>query len=537
MTNEEFITKAKLIHDSKPYDYSETIYNGNNKSVNIVCLLHGEFTPLANDHLSKKAGCPKCAGVKKLTLDEFVTRSNITHKNKFDYSKVIYKNVETRVIIGCPNGHDFKQTPHAHMSGQGCNTCSKTAKKSTEKFIADARAKYGDKFDYSKVDYQDSKIPVTIICPIKGEFQQTPVVHLTCKTGYPLWMINEPSSKEEFVAKSQEAHGLLYDYSKSVYVANKKPIEISCKEHGPFWMLVHNHYKGSGCPTCALGRTESKPEKILKEALQDFNPIKTISVIPGGRELDIYFEQHKLAVEVNGIYFHSDIMEKHKTSHRRKYEDCLSLGIRLMQFTDKEILKREPIVISMIKNGLGISKKLYARKCEVKEVSYEEYTTFFKANHISGSVSSKTAFGLYYEDVLVSCMSFNKPRFSKEAEWEIIRFATVLGHSVVGGASKLFNAFKVRYAPTSVLSYADLRFGTGGVYEKLEFIKTHTSDIGFSYHHGSGTILSRYQAQRHKLPKLLGDKFDESKSAYANMISAGYYKLHDCGNNVYLWKS
>jgi hypothetical protein len=132
-------------------------------------------------------------------------------------------------------------------------------------------------------------------------------------------------------------------------------------------------------------------------------------------------------------------------------------------------------------------------------------------------------------------MSFNKPRFDKDIQWEIIRFATKLNTTIVGGASKLFKAFTNTYNPESVLSYADLRFGAGGVYEKLGFAYSHTSDVGFSYHRKDGTVLSRYQGQRHRLPELLGDKFDESKSARDNMVSNGWHLLYDCGNNVYKW--
>lgn len=533
LTTTQFVEKAKVIHGDK-YDYSDTEYLGNSKKVAVVCRVHGAFYPLANDHLSKKAGCPACAGVKRLNQQDFIARSKSVHGNVYDYSETVYKNFNSPLTLTCDQGHRFNQLASSHLNGFGCPHCAGLARKTTEQFVTEAKAKFGGKFDYSKVEYVNTRTPVVIVCPIKGEFKMQPIQHLSSNTGYTSEIYNAPSTLDEFVCKAKEVHGDRYDYSKSAYQSNKNPVEIVCKEHGSFWQAPHNHYKGSGCPTCALGRTESKPERILVEALADFHPIKTKGILEG-RELDLYFENQKVAVEVNGIYYHSDIKAKAKTAHRRKYEECKKLGIKLMQFTDAEILKKPEIVVGMIRNALGVSQKLNARSCEVREVCHADQITFFKGNHISGGVSAKISFGLYLNNELMSCMSFNKPRFTDNAEWEIIRFATKVGYVVRGGASKLFKAFADKTHPTSILSYADLRFGAGSVYERLGFSHSHDSEAGYSYHHQNGTVITRYQAQKHKLSKLLEDKFDQAKSERDNMISAGYHKIYDCGHKVWVW--
>lgn len=542
MTTTQFIEKAKAIHGNK-YDYSETVYTKNMEKVNVRCQEHGFFYPLANDHLSKKAGCPSCAGVKKMNTQEFITRSKKLWGDKYDYSEVIYKNFNSRIILTCDQGHRFEQLASSHLNGFNCPHCSGLAKKTTEQFVVEAKAKFGDKFDYSKVDYVNSRTPVIIVCPIVGEFEMQPIQHLISKTGYTAEHAmmfadvyrQEPQTTEYFIERATKTHGDRYNYSKSVYLNVKDDIEIICKEHGSFWQAPHNHYKGSGCPTCALGSTESKPERILTELLSEHKPVKTDKVLSDLKELDIYFQEKRVAVEINGLYWHSDMKAKTKTSHRNKYLECDALGIRLMQFTDKEVLKKQDIVVSMVKNALGCSSKLNGRDTTIREVSHEDQVEFFNENHISGGVSAKVALGLYLNGELVSCMSFNRPRFSDEADWEIVRFANKLGLSVRGAASKLFKQFISAYSANSVLSYADLRFGKGKVYKKIGFKYLRDTEVGYSYHHGNGKTLSRYQAQKHKLPKLLGDKFDPELSERDNMLKSGYYKMFDCGNKVYLW--
>ena len=109
------------MHGNK-YDYSKVDYKNNKTKICIICPVHGEFWQTPNSHLSGR-GCPKCGGSKKLTKEEFILRSNSKHNNFYNYDKVIYTNVDTKVTIICPNHGDFMQTPSMHMQGQGCPEC------------------------------------------------------------------------------------------------------------------------------------------------------------------------------------------------------------------------------------------------------------------------------------------------------------------------------------------------------------------------------------------------------------------------------
>jgi hypothetical protein len=131
-------------------------------------------------------------------------------------------------------------------------------------------------------------------------------------------------------------------------------------------------------------------------------------------------------------------------------------------------------------------------------------------------------------------MSFGKPRFTDKYEYELIRFSTELGYNIVGGASKLFSHFISDNHPSSIISYANRRFSQGNMYEKIGFKLVRLSEPGYFYANGKDFV-SRSKAQKHKLAKLLGNKYDENLSEYDNMRAAGYFRIWDCGNLVYEW--
>jgi very-short-patch-repair endonuclease len=132
---------------------------------------------IANNHLNGQ-GCPDCGGTKKLTKEQFIEKANKIHGNKYDYSKVEYINNKTRVCIICPKHGEFLMRPNDHLSGHGCPDCGGTKKDSTESIINKFKKIHGDKYDYSKVNYFNAHTNVLIVCPIHGEFPQSPHDHL-----------------------------------------------------------------------------------------------------------------------------------------------------------------------------------------------------------------------------------------------------------------------------------------------------------------------------------------------------------------------
>lgn len=186
--------------------------------------------------------------------------------------------------------------------------------------------------------------------------------------------------------------------------------------------------------------------------------------------------------------------------------------------------------MSKINAKLGKARKIYARKCTVKDPSCSETREFFTRTHLQGNCSSTVKLGLYHDGVLVSCMTFRKhPKY----EWEIARFSSQLNTVVVGAASKLLRQFERQYNPRSLMSFANLRWSTGALYEKLGFDLVSTTAPNYFYFKENENILyPREKFQKHKLVHL--DGFDPRQTERQNMFNLGYRVIFDAGNKKYL---
>ena len=269
-TTEDFIREAREVHGNK-YDYSKVVYKNATTNVTIICPEHGEFEQKPYVHIGQKSGCPRCSRPNtKLNTNEFITKALEVHGNKYNYSKVVYKNYKTKVLIICPEHGEFEQIPNVHLSGSGCPRCySENRYLIKEQFITKSREVHGNKYDYSKVEYKNFNTKVTIICPIHGEFQQRPNDHLNGKYGCPkcgLKKIGDTkrSNITEFIKRSREVHGDKYKYSKVEYVNSATNVTIICPEHGEFEQTPMSHLLGSGCPKC-VGKNKTT-EDFIREA-------------------------------------------------------------------------------------------------------------------------------------------------------------------------------------------------------------------------------------------------------------------------------
>ena len=199
----------------------------------------------------------KRSNVRK-TTEQFIEEARQIHGDKYNYSKVEYINAKTKVCIICPIHGEFWQRPNEHLKGCGCPKCGIEKKSyTTEEFIEKARKVHGGKYDYSKVEYTDSKTKVCIICPEHGEFWQTPQSFLEghgcqrCTARYHF-------TQEEFINEAKKIYGDKYDLSKTKFINSRTKITFECPIHGKQTVLPHNFLKGKGCPKCAKKRGASK---------------------------------------------------------------------------------------------------------------------------------------------------------------------------------------------------------------------------------------------------------------------------------------
>ena len=266
-SSEDFIAKARIIHDGK-YDYSKVSYLSANNKVCIICRIHGEFWQTPNNHLSGR-GCPICAGNVRLTNKGFIDKAQALHGNKYDYSKVEYHSTQTKVCIICPEHGEFWQTPNNHLNGQGCPICGGSFPMTRDSFIIRARGVYGWKYDYSKVEYRNNQTKICIVCPKHGEFWQTPGSHLG-GCGCPECANESRAEKkrfslDEFLLRARALYGFKYDYSKVDYKNKDTKVCIICPEHGEFWQLPGHHLRGHQCPACS-GVSRITTEDFIKKA-------------------------------------------------------------------------------------------------------------------------------------------------------------------------------------------------------------------------------------------------------------------------------
>lgn len=182
MKREEFIERAIKTHGNK-YDYSKVEYINNRTKVCIICPEHGEFWQIPYHHL-KGNGCKKCANYnlweekrKKIDFIEFKKRVIEKFGNIYDFSKTKYVNTHTKIIIGY-NGKFFETIPAKLMSNSQKKPIKHDFIENTEDFIKKSKSIYGNKYDYSKVNYINSREKVCIICKKHGEFFQSPNDHV-----------------------------------------------------------------------------------------------------------------------------------------------------------------------------------------------------------------------------------------------------------------------------------------------------------------------------------------------------------------------
>jgi len=361
LTNNEFIERANIIHNKK-YLYDNVEYISSSKKVKIICKEHGEFEQEANSHLSGK-GCSTCAGNIKSNIKDFIKKSNLVHKNKYDYSLVNYNNAKDKVIIICKEHGPFEQIPNNHLNSHGCNKCGciETNKKNTnniEFFIEKSNIIHQYKYDYSLVEYTGAKNKVKIICKEHGEFNQSPSSHINghgCRKCF-----NEKNMKrmtktlEEFLIDAIKIHGDKYDYSLVEYKGTDNKVKIVCKEHGIFNQKCSKHLQNQGCPTCV----ESKLEKEIRLLLISNNieykqqyGNKYDDFYLQGQRLDFYLPDYNLGIECQGEQHFSPVdfgnkgeeytlnaFKNNISRDLKKYLKCKKNGVEIVYYCNKSNL-------------------------------------------------------------------------------------------------------------------------------------------------------------------------------------------------------
>jgi hypothetical protein len=317
----------------------------------------------------------------------------------------------------------------------------------------------------------------------------------------------------------------VFNISKQLfYLRNKKNVEV--------------------CTICnpLNGNNVSYMEKdLLNFIKENYNSviIENDKKIINPYELDIYLPDLNLAFEFNGLYWHNEL-NKPNNYHKMKTDLCLEKGIHLVHIYEDDWVYKQGIVKSMILNKLNKTKyKIFARKCEIKDVTDNNLIRdFLNDNHIQGFVGSKVKIGLFYDNELISLMTFGKlrkPLNSKSKnnnEYEMLRFCNKLNTNIIGGASKLFKYFINKYDPEQVISYADRSYSNGNLYNILGFKFDHITSPNYYY------IIDKIRKHRFGFRKdiLIKQGYDTNKSEHDIMLEREYYRIYNSGNYKFLYE-
>jgi hypothetical protein len=294
-----------------------------------------------------------------------------------------------------------------------------------------------------------------------------------------------------------------------------------------------------------ITRSKSKYEDEIEKFLLDSQIAysKNNRKILGGKELDFYIQPNNFAIEVHGLYWHSESTTDRKlTYHNDKRVMCENLGINLIQIFVDELIESPAICKSIINQNLGIGQKIAGRNCICEEVKNVDLREFLDANHLQGWVNGSKAYVLKYNDEIVAAMTFGRPRYNKKAEWELLRLAFKNDMKIIGGSEKLWKFVLSQLNPNSIVSYCDRRWFTGKVYEKLGFDLTVKGKPTYWYtDYKKRWHRSKYTKKNLlKLSKnLISNPKNEDWTQYSEMQITrdilGLDRIWDCGQDTWIW--
>lgn len=316
-----------------------------------------------------------------------------------------------------------------------------------------------------------------------------------------------------------------------------KKYKFKCLDCGDIFETDIAFNKIPRCPKCHKHKSRYEQELITFIKSLD----TTIRIESGDRkliypyELDIYLPDYKIAIEFNGLYWHTESHGCDKNYHVNKTDKCGDVGIRLIHVFEDEWLHKRSLVENRLKHILGhADKRIYARQCEIQLIDSKTKNNFLNEIHLQGKDTASVYYGLYYGSELVSVMTFGRQRIimgkkPSNNKWELYRFANK--YNVIGSAGKLLKRFIHDYTPSQILTYSDRRWNTGELYETIGFTYVGKTEPNYWY-----VVNGKREYRFNYRKSVLKDKlqiYDQTLSESKNMKLNGYDKIWDCGSLKY----
>ena len=479
LTLNEFIEKSNQIHNGK-YSYDKVNYVNAETKVCIICPKHGEFWQAPHSHL-RGQGCPKCGRERninsiKITNEAFIEKATQIHGGKYDYSKCIYKDSNTKVKIICPIHGEFWQIASSHLNGHGCVKCANIGKLNTiSDFINLSNNKHHSKYDYSRVNYINNATKVCIICP----------------------------------------------------------------KHGEFWQRPDNHLKGNGCPKCGqiLSKVEDEIMELLKglgcqQRNRGILKGKEIDIFIPSLKLGIEYNGlfwHSEDLGKDNNYHINKLIECNKQGIRL-----------IQIFEDEWINHREICESKLKQIcGLNTNPKIYGRKCEIHEMKDKnEAYDFLDKNHIQGRTGFTVGLGAYHEGKLVGVMTFKKEkegywdlnRFATDISYQCV--------GIGGKLFKYFTRYYPFIEIKSFADRRWTTDPTNNLYTKLGFAFDSYVPPSYRYYNPRISKIERFHKfgfRKQHLHKQYGLPLTMTEREMTTTL--GYTRIWDCGLIKYIYRS
>lgn len=475
--------------------------------------------------------------MKQLNKNEFDKRiEDAKIKTQYVYEYTGFEKQNDKIKVTC-NIHNYTQEQRREYAFQGrkikcCNEFSPMLETECEEILK----KYNNTPNITvklKEEFHGSNTKIEVFCLkhnhsriIKLDSLRKKKTNIACnQCTHETMNRGHTFSATQWAEKAKIIHNDIYDYSKMEN--NGLYRTIICKQHGEFKQNIHNHvYLGNGCPKCVIIPSISKAEEELKMFFDSLGFNENIDYIRSDRamlspyELDFYFKDKKIGIEYNGDYWHSD-SKKYKKYHQNKKIKGMENGINVIMIYEHQWNSKQEIIKNRLRSLLNKENtRCFARNTSIETIPNNVAKEFCEKYHIQGWTVSSLNYGLINKKKeLIALMTFGHSRFT-EHDYELLRYVTK--GVVVGGASKLFNYFKNNNKFETVLSYADLDWSIGNVYELLGFNKISITPPSYVWVKGN-IVLSRYKTQMQ----------DED----AIMKAQGFLKIYKCGSLKYVYNN
>ena len=548
---ESFICLARKRHGDK-YDYSNSNYSFSNKNVEIKCPDHGVFLQTPATHIRSNLGCPHCSRenqskIKCYTLSHFLEKARKRHGNHYDYSLVDYKGSAVKVKIICPKHGIFEQIPLSHYKG-GCKFCRNEKngicqRNTREGYVFSCKKIHGEKYDYSETEYTKLTDKVKIKCRKHGDFYQLAGNHQR-GAGCPKCR-NEGHHKrfqmgrEKFMELASKYHSDSYNYSLVEYVNCNIKIKIICRKHNKVFEQTPSHHlrcnKLRACPSCS--NNKSSQEDFISYLLEELGirfKLRTKTIIPP-YELDFYLPDYNLAIECNGLFWHSEFQGNYvgKTSnyHIDKSNKCASKNINLMHLLETDVQNRKRVVISAIKRYIKCGKyQIPNEKCEVKEISDDTKSKFLNKYELNKDSKSNLNLGLFYKGRLISVAALLR---YKSGNIKLLRFSETFYFSVINGWQKLEEYIGRVYNPNKIQIKLNNNWPRNDINLSDFTVKRKTQHKPW-YYSDSQIKTAKLHTERQFINKLKKQgKYNDNISVAENCVNNKWNRIWDTGKTIY----